>query len=121
MGSLTFDGVLIFCADVEASTRFYETTLGLQRTGGGGDVILHLPTKGDPKGAWLLLHPRTGQQAPHPIGTFTVDDVGATIETLRAAGYRITEEPTDQPWGVREAGVADPDGYGLTLTAPLRP
>lgn len=119
MGSLTFDGVIIFCADVEASARFYEGGLGLTRSSEGGDVILHLPTKGKPKGAWLLLHPRTGEQAPHPIGTFTVEDVDTTIEKLRAGGYRITEEPTDQPWGVREAGVADPDGYGLTLTAPL--
>ena len=38
------------------------------------------------------------------------DDCDAAVERLRAAGVRIVEEPTDQPWGERIARVADPDG-----------
>ncbi|WP_020578495.1 VOC family protein [Actinopolymorpha alba] len=122
MGTVAFDGIIIFCADVAASAEFYEGALGLFRESADGDVTLHLPTKGDPQGAWILLHPRhDGMPVPHAIGTFAVDDVDSTIERLRSAGHRISSEPADQPWGVREAGVLDPDGYELTLTASLQP
>lgn len=119
MSTVAFGGFVIFCADVEASARFYEGQLGLRRESAAEDINLHLPTKGEPEGATLLLHRRhDGMPEPHEIGTFTVDDVDGIIRRLRSAGYRIGGEPTDQPWGVREAGVLDPDGYGLTLSQP---
>lgn len=120
MGAVTFDGFVTFCEDLTATARFYEDGLGLTRDWADEHhVAFALPTKGNPTGAWLLLHPKTGgDNSPHALGTFMVEDVDAVIERLRAAGHRVTEEPTDQPWGVREAGVVDPDGYGLTLTMP---
>ncbi|MEQ4206899.1 VOC family protein [Actinopolymorpha sp. B17G11] len=121
MGTLAFDGLVIFCADLERSAQFYEDALGLKRQSSEGDIALHLPTKGDPEGAWLLLHQRHDLSPPHYLGYFAVDDVDGIVERLRSAGYRISTEPNDQPWGVREAGVLDPDGYGLTLSAPLPP
>jgi uncharacterized glyoxalase superfamily protein PhnB len=119
--SITFDGFVVFASDFAASAAVYENDLGLARAGSDDDhIAFQLPTKGDPKGAWLLLHPVTdGREPPQTLGSFTVDDVDALVERLRAAGHRITEEPHDEPWGVRQAGVADPDGYGLVLTAPL--
>jgi predicted enzyme related to lactoylglutathione lyase len=119
--TLTFDGLVIFCADLERSARFYEDGLGLKRQSSAGDILLHLPTKGDPEGAWLLLHQRHDLSPPHYLGYFAVDDVDRTVERLRSAGHRISTEPNDQPWGVREAGILDPDGYALTLAARLRP
>jgi uncharacterized glyoxalase superfamily protein PhnB len=66
-----------------------------------------------------LLHPATdGGNPPQALGTFAVDDVDGVINRLREAGFTITQEPTDQPWGVREASVDDLDGHGLTLTTP---
>jgi catechol 2,3-dioxygenase-like lactoylglutathione lyase family enzyme len=122
MGTVAFDGFVIFCADVEASARFYEGVLGLRRESTGEDINLHLPTRGNAEGASLLLHRRhDGMSPPQELGIFAVDDVDGTVERLRSAGYRISNEPSDQPWGVREAGVLDPDGYALTLSAPLRP
>jgi catechol 2,3-dioxygenase-like lactoylglutathione lyase family enzyme len=124
MGTVAFEGFVVFCADVAASARFYEGALGLRRESAAddieaADINLHLPTKGDPEGASLLLHRRhDGMPAPHQLGTFAVDDVDGVVEQLRSAGYRISAEPTDEPWGVREAGVLDPDGYGLTLSGP---
>lgn len=120
MGTVAFDGFVIFCADVATSARFYEGALGLRQESNADDISLHLPTKGNAEGASLLLHPRhDGMPTPHELGIFAVDDVDATIERLRSAGYVISSEPTDQPWGVREGGVHDPDGYSLTLTAPI--
>jgi catechol 2,3-dioxygenase-like lactoylglutathione lyase family enzyme len=41
---------------------------------------------------------------------FNADDLDATFEKLRAAGAEIVEEPTEQPWGVRDGAVRDPAG-----------
>ncbi len=43
------------------------------------------------------------------------DDCDATVEHLRLAGVRVTEEPTDQPWGERVARVLDPDGNEVII------
>ena len=37
------------------------------------------------------------------------DEVDATIEAARAAGARITREPTDEEWGGRSAYFSDPE------------
>lgn len=118
---MRFDGLVIFCADIAKSAAYYKDGLGLVRDRADEHhIAFRLPTKGDPQGAWLLLHPTTGgDNPPHAIGTFVVDDVDAVIERMRAAGHTVTQEPADQPWGVREASVSDPDGYGLTLTSPI--
>ena len=43
------------------------------------------------------------------------EDCDAAVEQLRAAGVKIVEEPTDQPWGERVARVLDPDGNLVLL------
>lgn len=45
-----------------------------------------------------------------------VDDVDATVDTLRAAGYRILQEPTDQPFGERQAYAKDPEGNYVQIS-----
>jgi uncharacterized glyoxalase superfamily protein PhnB len=45
------------------------------------------------------------------------DDCDAAVESLRAAGVTITEEPADQPWGERVARVRDPDGTEVIIGA----
>ena len=37
-------------------------------------------------------------------------DLDATFEQLVAAGVDIVQEPTEQPYGVRDAAVRDPAG-----------
>ena len=48
-----------------------------------------------------------------------VDDLDKPFESLRAAGTEILQEPVDQPYGVRDAGVRDPSGNHLRLSQPL--
>jgi predicted enzyme related to lactoylglutathione lyase len=48
-----------------------------------------------------------------------VEDLDKTFEALRAAGAEILQEPVDQPYGVRDAGVRDPSGNHLRLSQPL--
>lgn len=52
---------------------------------------------------------------------FHVPDVDAYCRRITAAGVRVynfddnsvVEAPIARPWGVREFGVVDPDGYRL--------
>jgi lactoylglutathione lyase len=48
-----------------------------------------------------------------------VDDVDDTVSALREQGVGVLLEPTDEPWGERNAGVLDVDGYPVYLTQSL--
>lgn len=58
-----------------------------------GDALLSLVTKGSLQAA-----------------IFKSDDLGATFDRLVASGAEALEEPTDQPWGVRDCAFRDPSG-----------
>src|SRR5262245_43091366 len=45
----------------------------------------------------------------------TVQDVDAMAAQVKTRGGTVIEEPHDVPWGGRAFGVADPDGYKITL------
>ena len=45
----------------------------------------------------------------------TAQDIDALAARIKAAGSQLTEEATDQPWGVRTIALDDPDGYHLTF------
>jgi uncharacterized glyoxalase superfamily protein PhnB len=47
-----------------------------------------------------------------------VDDVDGTFEALRAGGAEVLQEPTDQPYGLRDCAVRDPSGNHLRLGTP---
>ena len=40
-----------------------------------------------------------------------VADVDAVVDRAAAAGGSVVDAPTDQPWGLRQAIVRDPEGY----------
>ena len=48
--------------------------------------------------------------SPHVLLAAGVEDVDAAYETLAAKGVRFLRPPTDQPWGLRTAYFADPEG-----------
>jgi uncharacterized glyoxalase superfamily protein PhnB len=45
----------------------------------------------------------------------TQQDIDALAARIKAAGFVLTEEPKDQPWGARSFSLDDPDGFHLTL------
>jgi uncharacterized glyoxalase superfamily protein PhnB len=49
----------------------------------------------------------------------TVQDIDALAERIKSAGARLTEEPADQPWGVRSLSIDDPDGFHITVSRKL--
>jgi uncharacterized glyoxalase superfamily protein PhnB len=46
-----------------------------------------------------------------------VDDLAKRIE---AKGGRLDQGPTDQPWGMRDISLTDPDGFKITIAGPKR-
>ncbi|MFJ7154503.1 VOC family protein [Streptomyces sp. NPDC101118] len=46
------------------------------------------------------------------------DDVDAAFERVRAAGGEVLQEPTDQPYGVRDCAFRDPAGNMIRLSKP---
>ena len=47
----------------------------------------------------------------------TVQDVDTLARQIKARGGALTQEPRDQPWGMRDFALVDPDGYKVTIGA----
>ena len=50
----------------------------------------------------------------------TVQDIDAVAARVKARGGQLTQEPRDEPWGMRTFSVTDPDGYKITIAADLK-
>lgn len=50
---------------------------------------------------------------------FSVDDVDALFEHVRAAGAEVLQEPADQFYGVRDCAFRDPVGNMVRFNQPL--
>ena len=48
---------------------------------------------------------------------FTVDDARKTYDDLVAKGVEVTQEPTEQPYGI-DFGIRDPFGNSLRFSQP---
>ncbi|MGY6500338.1 MAG: VOC family protein [Acidimicrobiales bacterium] len=111
--------------DPEVALGFYRDALGLEvrndvSNGGfrwvtlgspGQDVSIVLSqahggrseAEGD---ALLTLVTQGAMQA----AIFRSSDLDATFETVRGSGAEVLQEPTSQPWGVRDCAFRDPSG-----------
>ena len=49
----------------------------------------------------------------------TAQDLDALAERIKQSGVALDSEPADQPWGMRDFSLTDPDGYKLTIWRPL--
>ena len=57
--------------------------------------------------------------SPRVLLAAGVEDVDAAYETLSAKGVRFLRPPTDQPWGLRTAYFADPEGNLWEINQPI--
>lgn len=117
--------ILIRASDPERSQRFYGETLGLAvfrefATGPGKGVVYFT-------GGGFIEVSGTSTTAPSPDIRLwlQVRDVDATHRELVGRGVDIVRPPVDEPWGLREMWIADPDGLRIAiievpLSHPLR-
>lgn len=120
-------------SDPEASLAFYRDTLGFEvrnDVGYNGMRWITVGPKDQPKTS-IVLHPpavtpgltddeRRTITEMMAKGTFAMlilatPDLDATFARLQAQDAEIVEEPTDQPYGVRDCAVRDPAGNLLRI------
>jgi catechol 2,3-dioxygenase-like lactoylglutathione lyase family enzyme len=103
--------VLYRPVDYERSVAFYRDVVGLPifREWATGTVFFL-------GGGLLELSRSAGPVPDDKISLWLqVRDVDAEFARLEAAGVTAVEGPVDEPWGLREARVRDPDGLMLVL------
>ena len=118
--------------DPEAALVFYRDTLGLTVTldvSNEGFRWITLVTDTQPEVGIVLSQPHGGRSQEdgdalaallvkgelYPVH-FRCQDLDATFEKIaRTPGVEVLQEPTAQPWGVRDAAVRDPAGNRLRI------
>ena len=120
-------------SDWEASLAFYRDTLGFEVRNDVGYNGMHWLTVGptDQPDVSLVLTPPaadpgvtaderatiTEMMAKGTYATLLLatHDLAATFERLQASDAEIVQEPTDQPYGVRDCAVRDPAGNMIRI------
>jgi len=104
---------LIYSQQAEAVRAFLRDTLGWSHVDSGdGWLIFAMPP------AEIAVHPTEGQLSTELY--LMCDDIGATVEELRAKGVRFEGAVEDQGWG-RLTMIRLPDGSKLGLYQPQHP
>lgn len=107
--------ILLRPSDAERSRRFYRDVLGLAiyREFGPSD---HRGTVFFLGHGFLEVSGTSAAQRPGPLELWLqVRDVRAEHERLAAMGATIVREPREEPWGLHEMWIEDPDGVRIVL------
>jgi catechol 2,3-dioxygenase-like lactoylglutathione lyase family enzyme len=115
-------------ADPEASLAFYRDTLGFEvrnDVGRGAMRWITVGPAGQPAVSIVLAPPTANPgitdderrtvaemmaKGTYAMLVLATKDLDGTFERLRARDAEIVQEPTDQPYGVRDCAVRDPAG-----------
>jgi catechol 2,3-dioxygenase-like lactoylglutathione lyase family enzyme len=107
--------VLYRPAAYDRSVAFYRDIVGLHvfREWASGTVFFL-------GGGFLELSRSAGRVTDDKLSLWLqVRDVAAEFARLAGAGVDVVEAPVDEPWGLREARLRDPDGLLLVLVEVL--
>lgn len=116
--------VEVFTSSVETSGEFYRRVLGfdeLSRQERDGQPVYLWMGRGTARiGIGYAGEPVDPAVRKVPAGTelvLEVDDIDAEFERVRATGWPFEAGVREQPWGLRDFRLHDPDGYYLRLTS----
>jgi hydroxymethylpyrimidine/phosphomethylpyrimidine kinase len=101
--------VTVPATDLAASERFYRM-LGLRQIVRSSRRYARFESEG---GATFSIEMAEGTD--RPVVYFEVGDLNIAVRYLRQQGVAFTQEPTEQPWGWREARLTDPAGNAVCL------
>ena len=128
MNDITIHASFLPHEDPEASVAFYRDTLGFDVRMDVEYGGMHWITVGpaDQPGTAIVLYPpaampgitedeRRTVAEMMAKGTFAsillaTKDVDGTFERVQAGDVEVVQEPTDQPYGVRDCAIRDPAG-----------
>src|SRR4029079_17131624 len=128
MNTITIHSSMLPHEDPEASVAFYRDTLGFEVRADVEFGGMHWITVGPPgqPGTSIVLYPpaatpgvtddeRRTIAEMMAKGTYAsinlaTNDVDGTFERLQAGDAEVVQEPTDQPYGVRDCAFRDPAG-----------
>jgi predicted enzyme related to lactoylglutathione lyase len=130
---ITIHSTFLPHTDPEASLAFYRDVLGFEvrlDVGQGTMRWITVGPAGQP-GTSIVLHPpavdpgitddeRRLISEMMAKGTYTMlvlatTDLDGTFEKVVAGGAEVVQEPTDQPYGVRDCAFRDPTGNLLRI------
>ncbi len=114
--------------DPDASLAFYRDTLGFEVRNDVGYAGMRWITVGPPDqpGTSIVLFPPAASpgitdderrtvvemmaKGSYAIIVLATKDLDATFERLQAGGAEVVQEPTEQPYGIRDCAFRDPAG-----------
>ena len=121
--------------DPEASLAFYRDTLGFEvrnDVGYQGMRWITVGPAGQPDTS-IVLHPPTATpgltdeerrtiaemmaKGTYAAIVLAVDDLDSLYARLEASGAEVVQEPTAQPYGIRDCAFRDPSGNLLRIQA----
>ncbi|WP_300682062.1 VOC family protein [Nocardioides sp.] len=131
--SLSLHSTFLPQTDPEATIAFYRDALGFEVRNDVGYGDLHWITVGpaDQPDVNLVLEPPAMDPGLNDAEKQTiaelmakgcyarlilgVEDLDATFEKIQATGAEVIQEPTDQPYGVRDCAFRDPSGNHIRI------
>ncbi len=125
---LTIHSTFLPHDDPDTSLAFYRDILGFEVRGDVGTGTMRWITVGHPgqPDTSIVLHPpavdpgitddeRRTITEMMAKGTYAIiilatKDLDGAFERIQAAGAEIVQEPTEQPYGIRDCAIRDPAG-----------
>jgi catechol 2,3-dioxygenase-like lactoylglutathione lyase family enzyme len=119
--------------DPEASLSFYRDLLGFEVRGDVGQGAMRWITVGpvDQPGTSIVLNPPSANpgltdderrtiaemmaKGTYAALLLATKDLDGAFERLQASDAEIVQEPTEQPYGVRDCAVRDPAGNMIRI------
>ncbi len=119
--------------DPDAALAFYRDTLGFEVRNDVGYQGMRWLTVGpaNQPGTSIVLHPPAAEpgitdderrtilelmaKGSYGAVTLATDNLDDVFERLAASGAEVAQEPTDQPYGVRDCAFRDPAGNMIRI------
>jgi catechol 2,3-dioxygenase-like lactoylglutathione lyase family enzyme len=126
--NITIHSTFLPHTDPEASLAFYRDTLGFEvrlDVGKGGMRWITIGPPGQPDTSIVLSPPAVGPgftederrtilemmaKGSYAVLLLATPDLDGAFERVQAAEVEVVQEPTEQPYGVRDCAVRDPAG-----------